>query len=339
MTDFYKLTPDQQAECYQQLAELVLPEWGLQDASLSMIKMRENAVLKVETNDGNKQVLRIHRAAYHTDDALRSELQWIQALASAGIETPEVIPTHSGELFITPDSTLAGLPRQIDVFAWVDGEPLGNVEEDLGGGVEIHQSRFKTIGELAARVHNQASEWSIPSGFVRHAWDVEGLTGNKPFWGGFWELEALSDSERDLIERTRDRVRKDLIAYGQSPHNYSMIHADMLADNILVDGHHIRLIDFDDAGFGWHLFEMATSLYFYHGEPQYDRLLKSYISGYRSQRSLTDEDLENFPLFMLARGTTYLGWAHTRRETETAQELTPMFITLVCDLAEEYLSK
>ena len=168
-------------------------------------------MLKVETKDGNKQVLRIHRAAYHTDDALRSELQWIQALASDGIETPDVIPTLSGELFITPDSTLAGLPRQIDVFAWVNGEPLGNVEEDLGGEVEIHQSRFKTIGELAAKVHNQSSGWEIPSGFVRHSWDVEGLTGDKPFWGGFWELDALSDSERDLIEKTRDRVREDKV--------------------------------------------------------------------------------------------------------------------------------
>ncbi len=30
----------------------------------------------------------------------------------------------------------------------------------------------------------------------------------------------------------------------------------------MLDGDTERLIDFDDAGFGWHLFELATALYF-----------------------------------------------------------------------------
>ena len=338
MTDFYKLTHDQQAECYEQLAERVLPEWGLQDASLSMIKMRENAVFKVDAKGGSKQILRIHRAGYHSDDALRSELQWIQALAKDGIETPDVIPTKSGELFVAPGSMLAGLPRQIDMFAWVDGEQLGSVEDGLEGDIATQQNNFKTIGALAAKVHNQASKWEIPSGFVRHAWDVDGLTGEQPFWGSFWELEALTENQRDLMLKTRERVRRDLIAYGQSPQNYSMIHADMVPENVLIDGNHIRLIDFDDAGYGWHLFEIATSLYFSHSEEYFDQLVEPYIEGYRSQREISEEDMDKLPLFMLARATTYLGWVHTRKETETAQELTPMIVELACTLAEEYLS-
>lgn len=338
MTDFYNLAPEQQAEQYQQLAELVLPEWGLENATLSMVKMRENAVFKLETAEGNKRVLRIHRAGYHSDDALRSELQWIQALAEEGIETPRVMPTKSGQLFVAPDSKLAGLPRQIDMFAWVDGEQLGSVEEGLAGDINIQQNNYRTIGALAANVHNLSSGWQAPTGFNRHAWDVDGLTGEQPFWGRFWELEALSKTERALMIKTRDKVRQDLTAYGQSPQNYSMIHADMVPENVLVDGQHTRLIDFDDAGFGWHLFEIATSLYFYHGEACFDQLLQAFVEGYRSQRTLSDEDLEKLPLFMLARGTTYLGWVHTRKETETAQELTPMMVELACGLADRYLS-
>jgi Ser/Thr protein kinase RdoA (MazF antagonist) len=339
MTDFYKLTPEQQSDCYQQLAELVIPEWGLTDANLSMIKMRENAVFKIELPDGDKQVLRIHRAGYHTDDALRSELQWIQALGKEGIETPQVIPTKSNQLFVAPDSRLAGDPRQIDMFAWVDGEQLGSVEDGLEGDNETLLSNFSSIGELAARVHNQASAWQMPDDFKRHAWDIDGLTGEQPFWGKFWELDALSDSQRDLITKTRDRVREDLIAYDQTTDNYSMIHADMVPENVLVDGEHTRLIDFDDAGFGWHLFEIATSLYFYTGSESFDAIRDACVEGYRTKRSLTDEELSYLPLFLLARGTTYLGWVHTRKETETAQELTPMLIDMVCPLAEDYLSR
>ena len=339
MTDFYKLTPEQQTERYQQLAELVLPAWGLQDARLSIIKMRETAVFKVETPEGDKQVLRIHRAGYHSDDALRSELQWIQALAKEGIETPQVIPTKSAQLFVAPDSSLAGDARQIDMFAWVDGEQLGSVDDGLEGDVDTLLRNFSAIGELAARVHNQSSTWKVPDGFKRHAWDVDGLTAEQPFWGRFWELEALSKSERDLMMRARDRIREDLIAYGQTPQNYSLIHADMVPENVLVDGDHTRLIDFDDAGFGWHLFEMATTLYFYMDSDYFDTIRNACIEGYRAKRPLTDKELAHLPLFLLARGTTYLGWVHTRKETETAQELTPMLVSMVCGLAEKYLSR
>ena len=339
MTDFYNLTPAQQAERYEQLARAVLPEWGLQEASLNMIKMRENAVFRVESRDGSRQVLRIHRAGYHSDAALRSELQWTQALSADGIETPEVIPTRSGELFVVSDAELAGQPRQIDMFAWVDGEQLGSVEGGLAGDIRKQQENFRTIGALAAQVHNHASGWSAPAGFLRHAWDVDGLTGERPFWGRFWDLEALKVSQRQLMLRIRERLRADLLAYGQAPANYSMIHADMVPENVLVDGSHVRLIDFDDAGYGWHLFEMATSLYFSHSEDYFDRLIEHYIAGYRSRRELSDENLEALPMFMLARATTYLGWVHTRRETETAREMTPIMIEMACASAEDYLSR
>ncbi len=338
MSDFYNLAPEQQSELYQQLAELVLPEWGLDEVKLSMIKMRENAVFKVESQNGDKHILRIHRAGYHSDSALQSELQWVQALAAGNIETPEVIPTQSGQLFVTPDSNLAGNKRQIDMFAWVDGEQLGSVEEGLEGDLITQQNNYRTIGALAAKVHNQASTWEIPAEFVRHAWDLDGLTGEQPFWGRFWELQALSVTQRSLMLEVRDRIRSDLNDFGQTSENYSMIHADMVPENVLVDGSHVRLIDFDDAGYGWHLFEMATSLYFSHSESYFGQLVTPYIEGYRSERDLTDDDLAALPIFMMARATTYLGWVHTRQETETAQELTPMLVEMACSMAEDYLS-
>ena len=263
MTDFYKKTPEQQADCYRQLAESVLPEWGIDSAHFSLIKMRENVPFKLETSDGGqKRVLRIHRAGFDFDDALRSEMQWIQALAEEGIETPEVFPTRSGQLFAYSTSTLAGDPRQIDMFAWVNGTQLGSGEEVLDGDLNKKKSNFRAIGELAGRVHPQSAAWRLPAGFTRHAWDVDGLAGDQPFLGRFWKLDALSKSKRHLMERARDRIRREFKAIDPSPESYGIIHADMAVENILVDGDHVRLIDFDDSGFGWYLFELATALYF-----------------------------------------------------------------------------
>ncbi len=338
MSEFYQLTPRKQGERMRGLAVEALRLWNIADADLELLKFRENAVFSVATKSAERYALRIHRYGYHTDAELRSELQWIQALDAEGIDVPPIVPSISGKLFEVVHSFGVPEPRQVDMLGWVDGQQLGSVEGGLEAGRESLQETHFIVGELAARLHDQATAWELPPGFTRHAWDADGIAGEKPFWGRFWELEALAPGERHLLERTRDRLRQDLLAYGKAPEGYSLIHADFAPENLLVDGDRVRLLDFDDAGFGWHLFEIVTSLYFHLGEEYYETVRNAVIEGYRSVRPLPDEQLEHLPLFLLARGVTYLGWVHTRKETETARQLTPMLIEAACTLAEEYLS-
>jgi len=335
MTDFYTLTPGEQAGRMKATGYEALDHWGLTGATLDLIKYRENAVFKVE-NEQFKGALRMHRHGYHSDAELRSELQWAQALADAGIKVPDLVPTRSGDMFVKHAGH--GLPGdiQIDMFHWIDGEQLGSVEEGVSNDSDVDKT-FAALGELAARVHNQAVAWTPPPGFTRHAWDAEGLAGDDPFWGRFWEIEGAAPAQADILARCRNRLFDDLGNVPRTTENYSMIHADFAAENVMVDGEDIRLIDFDDAGFGWHLFELVTALFFIQGEPYFEQARVALIDGYRRNRALPDTELELLPLFFLARGTTYVGWAHSRSETETARELTPMLLELVCDLAERYL--
>ncbi len=336
MTDFFNLDSQKQAERLEAAGRQALKHWNICNAKLHLIKYRENAVFRVEQN-GTRMALRLHRHGYHSDDELRSELQWMQALAEAGITVPTIVPTESGELFVR--HAAADLPGdvQVDLFEWIDGEQLGSVEDGISDEASV-TNIYGAIGELAAKVHNQAVTWELPSGFVRHAWDADGLAGEQPIWGQFWKLDMASKSETELLLRGRDRVYRELSKLAKSPGTYSMIHADFVAENVLVNEGRVRLIDFDDAGFGWHLFELATSLYFVRGEPYFDAARDSLIEGYRSHRQLADEQLDMLPLFFLARGFTYIGWVHTRQETETAKELTPMILAAACELAENYLS-
>ena len=116
--------------------------------------------------------LRLHRHGYHSDDELRSELQWMQALSGSGVRVPNVIPAKSGDLFIRHSGD--GLPGelQIDLFEWIEGEQLGSVEEGVADPDEV-AATYNAIGELAARVHNQATTCELPKGFTRHAWDAD----------------------------------------------------------------------------------------------------------------------------------------------------------------------
>ena len=263
----------------------------------------------------------------------------MQALAESGVRVAEAIPDNGGNLFVSRE--LAGLDGsvQVDVFQWMDGQPLGSVEAGVEGGEDEIARIYFTIGELAARVHNQAAAWTPPAGFSRHAWDEDGLVGSRPLWGRFWELPALSGRQRELMKRVRGLLHRELRQLSKAPRHYSMIHADFAPENLMVEGGKVHLIDFDDAGFGWHLFELVTSVHFIQDEDYFEPARQALIGGYRSRRALADEELERWPLFVLARATTYLGWVHTRPETETARELTPMLIDSACETAEAYLTR
>ena len=135
------------------------------------------------------------------------------------------------------------------------------------------------------------------------------------------------------------QARRDLIAYGTPAHAYSLIHADFLMDNLIFDKDRIKILDFDDCGFGWHLFDLSTIFLFFRGEDTYDTIRHAVIDGYREVRALSDEELAHMPLFYLVRSFTYLGWVHTRYETSAAKELAPMLTDLACEVAGEYLSR
>ncbi len=336
---FDALTPEQQSEYLLDLAYKSLRHWDLEGSELSLVKYRENAVYKVDAQDGERYALRIHRHGYHSDNSLRSELEWMSALNESGIAVPQVLPATDGRLLVSETTHSIVEPRKIDLFAWIDGKPLGSDSEGLGENADRVAELYTDLGRSAAELHNQSSEWELPAGFERHAWDHDGLVGEEPFWGRFWELELLDPSQQALLEQVRDRLSDELSRYDRSPQRYSLIHADFVPENLMLDQSGLRLIDFDDAGFGWHLFELATALYFIQEESYYPTARQALIDGYREKRTLSDEDLELLELFLTARGCTYLGWIRSRQETDTARELAPDLIRRACQQAERFLSK
>ena len=82
----------------------------------------------------------------------------------------------------------------------------------------------------------------------------------------------------------------------------------------------------------------SSTLLFLRGENYFEVAETALIDGYRKHPPFTGDDVKLLPLFYLVRHTTYVGWLHTKFETETAKELKPFILELVCGLTEEYLS-
>jgi Ser/Thr protein kinase RdoA (MazF antagonist) len=111
-----------------------------------------------------------------------------------------------------------------------------------------------------------------------------------------------------------------------------------MPDNVLLQDGVPHVIDFDDCGFGWYLYDLATLLAVKALDPDRDAARDAWVEGYRSEASLPEAQLAELETLVMARGLLLVGWMHTRRETETARLLTGAVVALACAQAEKLLA-
>ncbi|HEV7308161.1 phosphotransferase enzyme family protein [Ensifer sp.] len=305
-------------------ARQALVHWGVAEQSPELLKYRENAVFRVRLADGRPAALRLHRSGYHGEAALRSELQFMAALAEGGLAVPQPIASRDGRLLVPLPHWHAFAAQHADVIDWVDGESLGESGKPLAQSPERLVEIFSALGASMAEMHNLADRWTPPEGFWRAAWDEEGLIGDRPLWGRFWDCEGLSAAQASALSKLRLDLSQGLASLPAPARDFGLIHADLVRENVLVEDKagdmRVKLIDFDDAGYGYRLFDLATALLKNRREPAYDVIEAALISGYRSRRNLSDEALTCLPLFLVLRSLTYVGWFAERPELSDARK-------------------
>ncbi len=320
------------------LAEAVLPEFGLEGAGLELIKYRENAVFLVR-GDAGRHVLRVHRPGYRTAAEIRSEIAWMEALDEAGIRTPAARRTRAGEVVARAEAPGVPEPRLCDVFEFVPGRQLGSLEGGVSGDPASVRACYRELGALAAAVHAHGRRFRPPPGFTRPSWDAGSLVGEEPAFGRFTELPCLEPEQLHVLLDARERVRAELAAFGRESDRFGPIHGDFLPENVLVAEDGPRLIDFDDCGNGWYLFELATALFPLLLRPELSAARAGYLEGYRCAAGrLPDADLAVLPAMLVARGLSYLGWPVGRPEIEEASAVAPLLAGVVTEMARRYLA-
>lgn len=297
--------------------------WCDDIASVVLAAHRENAVYRVTRTDGSALALRLHRMAYRSDGELQSELDYMAALAAGGLAVPQPLPSHNGHVIEHVEGT------QVSALTWLQGRPLGQTGVPLQ--VEDRVGTFARLGLLIARLHDLSDAWSPPPQFTRQRWDVDGLLGEQPQWGRFWDNPLLTPSQANLLQRARIKLASVL----QSPSfDQGLIHADFVSENLMLDGDHIQLIDFDDSGFGFRLQDVATALVKHRAESDYHHLRAALVRGYRTRRPLDDADIE---LFLLMRHLSYVGWIVPRLANAGGEARSRNFIATVMPMAEAFL--
>jgi Ser/Thr protein kinase RdoA (MazF antagonist) len=314
------------------LVQQSLNRWDVPaGTSARLINISENATYLVEAPNGFRSILRVHRENYHSRDAIASELAWSRALGrEGGVETPDYFLGRDGSAIQT--ATVDGLPapRHMVMFAFVEGhEP--DPDHDLVGP-------FRQLGQIAARAHLHSSSWRRPAGFQRMTWDESTVFGPTPTWGDWRDGPNIDAGIARQLERLEALIVERLAKFGKGADRYGLIHADMRLANLLVYKDKPRLIDFDDCGFGWFLYDFATGVSFMEDHPQVPALKKSWVEGYRTVRDLPAADEAEIDTFVMLRRMALLAWIGSHREVEIAIELAPVFAEGTARLAESYFS-
>jgi Ser/Thr protein kinase RdoA (MazF antagonist) len=324
------LTTEQLLRVIDELAAASLPRWGLDGAALKLINHSENWTYLVTPKGAARPViLRVHREGYHSLDGIRSELAWMRALqAEAGVKTPQAIPGKDGNDIQTVSHPSLPTPRNCVLFEFIDGiEPP---QDNL-------MAPFRQLGEVTARCHNHSEGWTRPAYFERLSWDFEHSLGETANWGRWQDGPDCTPDRARLLQRAVDIMEKRLARFGQARNRYGLIHADFRLANLLVHQGDVRVIDFDDCGLGWFLYDAATAVSFFEDRADVPELMEAWKEGYRRERVLSAEDEHEIWTFILLRRMTLFAWMGSHAETDLARTEGPGYSTGTCELAERYL--
>jgi Ser/Thr protein kinase RdoA (MazF antagonist) len=309
-----------------------LSRWGLSaETQLSLLTVSENATFCArDPQAGTDLVFRVHRPGYHTLDEIASELAWLAALRREGVvDTLTPIPQTSGNLIGSIDD--AGAVRHVVAFEFLPGK-----EPDEASGFA---GWYRELGAVNARLHAHARTWTPPSGFIRKTWNFETTLGDIHLWGDWRDGLGLMTEGRQVLEEAAALLRRQLATYGETPDRFGLVHADMRLANLLIDGERLAVIDFDDCGFSWFLYDFAAAISFLEHEPYIPALLDAWIAGYRSVAPLSEEDLAVIPVFIMLRRMLLTAWIASHSETPTAQALGAGYTEGTVALARAFLAR
>jgi Ser/Thr protein kinase RdoA (MazF antagonist) len=305
------LSNRQQVARLRHLAIRALGGYPLVAPELRFVAHGENTTFRVDAMavDGRDRfLLRVHRPARHgqrldSAAAVGSELDWLTALrADTALSVPEPFRTTDGRLTTTAASKDVPEPRVCSMLRWMDGRVHAAVPRPV---------HLRRLGSVMARLHNHAAQWRLPPGFARIRWDWETFFGDTMVYGGInaadvWDL--IPGDLRWRFDRVASRMQRVMTQLGDGADQVGLIHADLHLDNALFWRDDVRVIDFDDCGFGYWLYDIAVSLWELRQRDDYEQFRAALVDGYTQHRPLPPGGLAHLDDFVATREVAFGLW-------------------------------
>jgi Ser/Thr protein kinase RdoA (MazF antagonist) len=317
------------------VARRALSRYGVPpEATLTLLNVSENATFAVDDpGTGERTVLRIHRHGYHDRAEIESELNWLDALRDdTGVRTPQVLSTTDDQRVLALAEEGSSDPRYVVHFEFLPGVEPTPSDERL-------PASFELLGSITATMHDHAARWRRPRGFRRFSWDYDGAFGQEARWGRWQDGVEIGAPEREVLGRLDTTLRARLARFGAGPDRFGLVHADLRLANLLQDGEQTYVIDFDDCGWSWFLYDFGSAVSFFEDDPRIPELTDAWVGGYRKERSLSADAEAEIPTFVMMRRLLLVAWIGSHAGTDLAASMGADYTRGSCALAEAYLSR
>ena len=316
---------------HESYARAALAAYGRElDSPLRLLSLSENATYLVD--DGDPMVLRVHRPGYHSLDGIRSELNWMAALREqAGVLTPELIAARDGRDVVA--ATVDANTLHVDAVTFISGCTAEEQPDVVG---------FDELGRITAAMHNHVQKWTAPDYFTRFSWDVDATLGSDARWGNWRHAPGLAAADDAVVERAAAEVGRRLTEFGCGTDRFGLIHADLRMANLMVDPNNasgpITVIDFDDCGWSWYLFDLAAVVSFIEDTPEAERMIADWLRGYLEVRAIPVDHLEMIPTLVMLRRLMLTAWVASHADADAAIAFTDGYATGTARLPERYFT-
>lgn len=283
--DFASLTRIGKIRRIGQLAAAALSEYDIRVHSQRIHSFATNLLYRVQSDTGERFVLRMAYPGWRTLEDLCAEAAWLDALhTDTDIGAPLVIRSSNGDS-VLPMSGL-GVPDTwyATLMTWVDGRLLAH---------HLTCANLERMGDLFARLHLHGKAWKPPSDFTTKRFVAFLSRGEPDAIFGDDVIQSFRDDDRHAFLLAREWVESE---YSNLPRNdLRVIHCDLWHENIKLDHGRLRPFDFEDTIWGYRLHDIAMGmldLLETVGHARYAELLASFRCGYERLLEWPEGNLE-----------------------------------------------
>jgi len=321
-----------QIQRLRKLAMNALSRYPISVASIDFLSHIENTTFRIQSRNGARYLLRVHRPDYHSKEGITDELRWLEHLAGrTSFATPGPVRSKSGSLVEEADAEGVPTSRCCTLMRWIDGR----------FSYLADTKQFFALGQVTAELHASRNQLRLPR---RRYWDSDGLVGIKPKLGSVEAIAGASLRQQRIISDARSVIHRTLKQFeAKYPERLGVIHADLHFGNILFQGKRPAVIDFDDCGYGFFGYDLAVTLLSIRGRLKRKRIRKTeaytdaLISGYATLAPWDRECDRVVHYLMEARKVAMLGWLQSRSDNPRLKAyLKKTLPAAVRELADEF---
>jgi Ser/Thr protein kinase RdoA (MazF antagonist) len=308
-----------------------LASYGLKNAQLTLQRHEQNTTFRVDTRDG-RYLLRINRRRVHTPDTIGSELAWLSALRrDTDLGVPEPVAARNGSFVVVAGDPSVPEPHVCVLLRWLDGRFVNE---------RLAPAHLWRVGALAGQLQEHAATWKPPAAFLRPR--VDTLTsaakvdsrarsaalarhGDHPTAEdadrALQLVEALvSTDDAALFARALDVVWATTRILAKETGAFGLIHGDLHYENFLFHRGEARAIDFDDCGWGFHLYDLAVTLSELENRARYDELRDALLEAHAQVRRLPEDHAIHLSALFVLRRMQILLWVLESRDHVTFRD-------------------